>query len=81
MCWKALQWPVVSAQQNTKTRWATTQTTLFLVWLTFLVMIKKRSKHRLKEEKFTIVKSVALTINCFVVSNFWGFPKDHIEKT
>ena len=37
----------------------------------------KRSKRRLKKEMFIIVKNIALTKNRFVVSNFWGFPKDH----
>ena len=46
ICWKALERPVVSAQQNTKTRQATTQNTLFLI---SLAMIKKRSKRRLKK--------------------------------
>ena len=80
ICWKALQRPVVSAQQNKKTREATTQTTLFLIWLTFLAMTKKRSKRRLKKETFKIVKNIVLTKNPFVVSNFWVFPKDHTEK-
>ena len=51
-----MQPPVVSAQQNTKTRQATTQTTLFLIRSTFLAMIEKRSKRRLKKEIFIIVK-------------------------
>ena len=71
ICWKALQRPVVRAQQNTKTRQATTQTTLFLIWLTTLAMIDKRSKHRLKKEIFIIVKNIILTKNWFVVINFW----------
>ena len=71
---------LVSAQQNTKTRWATTQTTLFLIWLTSLVMIKKWSKRRLKKAIFKIVKNIVLTKKLFVVSNFWEFPKHHTEK-
>ena len=66
---KTLQRPVVSAQQNTKTRRATAQTTLFLIWLTSLAMIKKRSKRRLIKEIFIIVKNIVLTKNWFV-SNF-----------
>ena len=66
---KALQQPVVSAQQNKKPRRATTQITLFLIWLTSLEMIEKRSKRRLKKEILIPVKSIALTKNRFVVSN------------
>ena len=36
----------------------------------FLVMIKKRSKRRLKKEIFIIVKNIVLSKNWFVVSNF-----------
>ena len=36
----------------------------------FLAMIEKRSKCRLKKEIFVFVKSIVLTKNCFVVSNF-----------
>ena len=36
----------------------------------FLVMIEKRSKRRLKNEIFIFVKSIVLTKNWFVVSNF-----------
>ena len=80
ICWKALQRPVVSAQQNRKTRRATTHSSLFLIWLTSLVMIEKRSKHRLKKEIFMIVKNIVLTKNWFVFNNFREFPKDHTEK-
>ena len=59
----------MSAQQFTKTRRAATQTTLFLVSLISLAMIEKRSKRRLKKEKFIIVKNIVLTKNGFVVSN------------
>ena len=77
---KALQRPVVSAQQNTKIRRATTQTRLFLIWLTSLMMIEKGSNRRLKKEIFIIVKNIILTKNWFVVSNFWGFPKYYTGK-
>ena len=56
-----------------KTRQVTTQNTLFLIWLTSLLMIEKRSKRRLKKEIFIIVKNIAPTKNCFFVSNFWEF--------
>ena len=69
-----------SAQQTKKTRWATKQTTLFLIWLIFLAKIEKRSKSRLKKEIFMIAKDIALTKSWFVVCNFWEFPKDHTEK-
>ena len=36
----------------------------------FMAMIQKRSKRRLKKEIFIFVKSIALTKNWFVVSNF-----------
>ena len=62
---------------NIKTRRATTQTTLFLIWLTFQAMIEKRSKHRLKKEIFIFVKNIVLTKNWFVVSDFGEFPKHH----
>ena len=77
LCWKALERSVVNVQQNKKTRRAITHNTLFLIWLTSLAMIEKRSKRRLKKEIFIIVKNNVLTKNWFVVSNFWGFPKDH----
>ena len=70
----------MSAQQNTKTRRATTQTTLFLICLTSLAMVKQRSKRRLKKEIFIIVKNIARTKNWFVVSNFREFPKHLTEK-
>ena len=60
-------------KENKKTRQVTTQTTLFLIWLTSLSMIEKRSKRRLKKEIFIIVKNIALTKNWFFVSNFWEF--------
>ena len=59
-----------SAQQNKKTRRATTHTTLFLIWLTSLAMIEKRSKKYLKKEIFIIVKNIVRTKNWFVFSNF-----------
>ena len=66
-----LQRPVVSAQQNTKTRRATTQTTLFLIWLTFLAMIEKGSEHRLKKiYVFVFVKNFVQTKNWFAVTKF-----------
>ena len=43
-------------------------------------MIEKRSKRRLKKEIFIFVKSIVLTKNWFVVSNFCEFPKHHKEK-
>ena len=60
----------MSGQQNTKIRGATTHTALFLIWLTFLAIIEKRSKPRLKKEIFIFVKSIVLIKNWFVVSNF-----------
>ena len=43
-------------------------------------MIEKRSKRRLEKEIFIIVKNIILTKNWFIFSNFWEFPKDHMEK-
>ena len=43
---------------------------IFLVWLTSLAMIEKRSKRRRKIEIFIIVKNLVLTKNWSVVSNF-----------
>ena len=41
----------------------------------------KAIKRRLKKEIFIFVKkSILLTKNWFVVSNFWEFPKHHTEK-
>ena len=62
------------------TRRITTQTILFLIWLTSLTMIKKISKRRLKKEIFIIVKHFVLSKNWFVASNFWEFRKHHTEK-
>ena len=45
-----------NGQQNTKARWARTQTTLFLIWLIFLAMIEKRSEHRLKKKVYICKK-------------------------
>ena len=53
---------------------------VFLIWLTSLAITEKRSKRRLKKQILIIVKNIVLTKNLFVVSNFWGFPKDHTEK-
>ena len=50
----------MGAQQNTKTRRATTRTTLLLIRLTSLAMIEKISKRRLKKEIFIIVKNIVL---------------------
>ena len=50
--------PIVSAQQNTKIRWATGQTTLFLICLISHALIEKRSKCRLTKEIFIIVKNI-----------------------
>ena len=50
----------MSAQQNTKTRRARTQTTLLMIWLTSLAMIEKTLKHRLKKEIFITVKNIVL---------------------
>ena len=57
--------------QHSKIRRATTHTTLFLIWLTSLAMIEKRSKRRLKKEIFIIVKNIVLTKTWFVFGNFW----------
>ena len=70
----------MSSQQNNKTRQTTTQTTLFLIRLTSLAMIEKRSKRRLEKEIFIIVKNILLTKNWFVVTDFWEFPEGHAEK-
>ena len=67
--------PVVSAQQNTKTKRAL----IWFDWL-FLAMIEKWSKRRLKKGVFIFVKSIVLPKNWFVVSNFWEFSKHHTEK-
>ena len=50
----------MGAQQNAKTRRATTRTTLLLIRLTSLAMIEKISKRRLKKEIFIIVKNIVL---------------------
>ena len=54
----------MSAEQNMKARLATAQTTLFLIRFTFLALIEKRSKDRLKKEIFIFVKNIVLTKNC-----------------
>ena len=46
----------------------------------FLTMIEKRSKRRWKKGISIFVKSIAVTKNWFVVSNFWEFPKHLTEK-
>ena len=71
---------MLSAQQNTKKWRATTQTTLFLIRLTFLAMIGKRSEHRLKKEPFISVKSIALTKNWFIASIFHEFFEHYMKK-
>ena len=43
-------------------------------------MIEKRSKRRLEKEILIIAKNIALTKNCFFVSNFWEFPKNDTEE-
>ena len=43
-------------------------------------MIEKRSKSRLKKEIFIFAKSIVVTKDWFVASNFCEFPKDHTEK-
>ena len=59
-----------TAKHRLQHRRATTHTTLFLILLTSLAMIEKRSKRRLKKEIFIIVKNIVLTKNWFVFSNF-----------
>ena len=66
--------------KNTKTRRATTQTTSFLIWLTFLAMTEKRSQDRLKKEIFIFAKNLVPTKNWFAVSNFYELPEHHMEK-
>ena len=80
ICWKVLQRPVMSVQQNTKRRRATTKTTLFLIWSGFLAMIKNRSEHRLKKEIFIFVKNIVLSKKWFIDSIFHIFSEHHIEK-
>ena len=65
---------IVSAQQNTKTRKATTQTALFLIWLTFLAMIEE-IRTQTEKEKFILLKNITLTENCFVANIFHEFPE------
>ena len=60
ICWKAMQRPIVSTQQNKKTRRATIQTTFLMIWLRFLAMIKRRSKPRMKKEIFIVVKGIIM---------------------
>ena len=40
----------------------------------------KEIKTQTEKEIFIIVKNIVLTKNWFVFSNFWEFPKDHMEK-
>ena len=42
--------------------------------------LKNDQKADWKKGIFRFVTSVALTINWFVVSNFWEFPKHHTDK-
>ena len=63
-----------------KTRRATSQATFFLIWLTFVAMIEKRSKRGLKKGILIFVKSIVLIKSWFVTNNFWEFPKHHTEK-
>ena len=60
----------MSAQENIKTRRAATQTTLFLICFSFLAIIEKRSKRRLKIEIFILAKNIVLPKNWLVVNNF-----------
>ena len=68
------------AQQNTKTRRAAAQTILFLIGLTFLVMIENRSEDKLKKEIFILLKNIILTKNWLTVSTFPEFPEHPMEK-
>ena len=40
----------------------------------------KEIKSQAEKSLFIIVKNIALTKNWFILSNFWEFPKDHMEK-
>ena len=40
----------------------------------------KEIQTQTEKEIFIIVKNIVLAKNWFVVSNFWGFSKDHTEK-
>ena len=60
----------MSAQQNTKTRRATTQDYIVPDLIDFFAMIEKRPKRRLEKEIFIFAKNIVLTKNWFVVSNF-----------
>ena len=72
---------IPAAHSECTAKQETRRDTLFLIWLTSLAMIEKRSKSGLKKkEMFLIVKNVVLTKNWFVVSNFLELPKDHTEK-
>ena len=69
----------MAAQQNTKTRRATTGYIASNL-VGFLAMIEERSKNRLNKEIFIFVKNIVLTKNQFIVSVFHEFPEHHMEK-
>ena len=79
MCWKPLQRPAISAQQNAKTRQATTD---YIVpdLIDFFGCDWKRDQNILKKEILIFVKNIVLTKNWFVVSNLCEFPKHDTEK-
>ena len=48
--------------------------------LSDLFVDEKQSKCRLKKEIFVFVKSIVLTKNWFLASNFWEFTNHHTEN-
>ena len=73
MATACIEW---TTKNKSESRYNTDYIVPDLNWV-FLTMIEKRSKRRLKK---VCEKSIVLTKNWFVVSNFWEFPKHHTEK-
>ena len=74
-----LKRPVVSAQQNRKTRRPTMQAIYFLDLIDFFGNHLKKIRTQ-KKEIFIFVKNIILTKNWFVVSIFYEFPEYYMEK-
>ena len=47
-----------------KTRQATTQATLFLIWLIFWVVLEKGSQHRMRKEMFIFEQNIVKLNSC-----------------
>ena len=73
ICWKALQRPVVSAQQSNTD-------CIVPDLIDFFGIEWKEIKTQIEKKVFIIVKIIVLTKNWFVVSNFWEFPKHPYRK-